>query len=375
MTERAPAPAGEERLPPQSPALLFWRQFRKSQLGVLGGGVLVVLYGLALFAPFFAPYAQEEMDRGRFFHPPQRLHWVEGRRLHLTPFVRPTTLVSPADLAYREDPAAAQPLRWFVHGARYRLLGLVPSDRHLFGVDPPGRVYLLGADPFGRDVLSRLLYGGQISLTVGLVGIAISFTLGLLLGGVSGYFGGWVDTVIMRFTELLLTIPGLYLIIALRTMFPSNLPSQQVYLGIVAILAFIGWAGLARIIRGIVLSIRSQEYVAAAEALGMGRLRIIARHILPNTMSFVIVAASIAVPGYILGEVFLSFLGVGVQEPSASWGNMLNQARSLRVLTSFPWMLFAPGTAIFVTVMAFNFFGDGLRDALDPRKVLGGKGA
>ncbi len=158
-------------------------------------------------------------------------------------------------------------------------------------------------------------------------------------------------------------------------MFPANLPSQQVYLGIVAILAFIGWAALARIIRGIVLSIRNQEYVAAAEALGMGRLRIIARHILPNTMSFVIVAASIAVPGYILGEVFLSFLGVGVQEPSASWGNMLNQARSVRVLTSFPWMLFAPGTAIFVTVMAFNFFGDGLRDALDPRKVLGGKGA
>jgi peptide/nickel transport system permease protein len=390
MTERglkAPAPAegdrlspveaGDDgRLTPRSPAQIFWRQFRKSHLGVLGGALLLVLYGLAFFAPFFAPYSQEEMDRARFFHPPQRLHWVDGEgHLHLLPFVRPTTLVDPGNLAYREDATRLQPLRWFVRGARYRLFGLLPTDRHLYGVDPPGRVYLLGADPFGRDVLSRLLYGGQISLTVGLVGIAISFTLGLLLGGVSGYFGGWVDTLIMRFTELLLTIPGLYLIVALRTMFPANLPSQQVYLGIVAILAFIGWAGLARIIRGIVLSIRSQEYVAAAEALGMGRLRIIGRHILPNTMSFVIVAASIAVPGYILGEVFLSFLGVGVQEPSASWGNMLNQARSLRVLTSFPWMLFAPGTAIFVTVMAFNFFGDGLRDALDPRKVMGGKGA
>lgn len=392
MTERAPgappaighdrsAPAdalraGEGTLPPQSPALLFWRQFRKSHLGVLGGTLLLVLYGLAFFAPFFAPYPQEEMDRERFFHPPQPFHWVdETGRFHLVPFVRPTTLVDPGNLGYREDATRVQPLRFFVHGARYRLLGVLPADRHLYGVDPPGRIYLLGADPFGRDVLSRLLFGGQISLTVGLVGIAISFTIGLLLGGVSGYFGGWVDTLIMRFTELLLTIPGLYLIVALRTMFPANLPSQQVYLGIVAILAFIGWAGLARIIRGIVLSIRSQEYVAAAEALGMGRLRIIARHILPNTMSFVIVAASIAVPGYILGEVFLSFLGVGVQEPSASWGNMLNQARSLRVLTSFPWMLFAPGTAIFVTVMAFNFFGDGLRDALDPRKVLGGKGA
>jgi peptide/nickel transport system permease protein len=381
MTERAPAisvaaGAGVGARPPQSPGLLFWRQFRRSQLGVLGGVLLLVLYGLAFFAPFVAPYSQEEMDRARFFHPPQRLHWIEpGGRLHLIPFVRPTSLVDPRNLAYREDATRIEPLRFFVRGARYRLLGILPWDRHLYGVAPPGRVYLLGADPFGRDVVSRLLYGAQISLTVGLVGIVISFSIGLLLGGVSGYFGGWVDTLIMRLTELLLTIPGLYLIVALRTMFPSNLPSQQVYLGIVAILAFIGWASLARIIRGIVLSIRNQEYVAAAEALGVGRLRIIVRHILPNTMSFVIVAATIAVPGYILGEVFLSFLGVGVQEPSASWGNMLNQARSLRVLTSFPWMLFAPGTAIFVTVMAFNFFGDGLRDALDPRKVLGGKGA
>ena len=370
MTERDAVP------PPESPGLLFWREFRKSQLGVLGAALLVVLYALALLAPFAAPYSQEEMDRARFFHPPQRLHWIEpGGRIHLIPFVHPTTLVSAGDLLYREDPARIQPLRFFVRGSRYHLLGILPADVHLYGVDPPGRIYLLGADAFGRDVVSRLLYGAQISLTVGLVGIAISFTIGLLLGGVSGYFGGWVDTLIMRSTELLLTIPGLYLIVALRTMFPADLPSQQVYLGIVGILAFIGWAGLARVIRGIVLSIRSQEYVAAAEALGMSRLRIIARHILPNTMSFVIVAATIAVPGYILGEVFLSFLGVGVQEPSASWGNMLNQARSLRVLTSFPWLLFAPGIAIFVTVMAFNFFGDGLRDALDPRKVLGGKGA
>jgi peptide/nickel transport system permease protein len=208
---------------------------------------------------------------------------------------------------------------------------------------------------------------------VGIVGIAISFTLGLLLGGISGYFGGFVDTVIMRVSELLLSIPSLYLIIALRAVFPIDLPSQQVYLGIVAILSFIGWAGLARIIRGLVLSIRRNEFVTAAEALGVGRLRIIVRHILPNTWSFVIVAATVSVPGYILGEVVLSFLGVGVQEPSASWGNMLNQARSLRALTSFPWLLYVPAVAIFMTVMAFNFLGDGLRDALDPRRVTGGK--
>ncbi len=366
---------GEEatRLPPQTPARLFWRQFRKSQIAVIGAILLVILYGLALFAPFVAPYSQEVMDRERFFHPPQRLHWVDARgAFRIVPFVHPTRLESPRDFTYREDRGTVQPVRFFVRGHRYRLFSLIPTDRHLFGVDAPGRIYLLGTDPLGRDVFSRLLFGAQISLTVGLVGIAISFTIGLLVGGISGYFGGWIDNITMRITELLFAIPGLYLLLALRGIFPVDLPSEQVYLAIIVILAFIGWAGLARIIRGMVLSIRRQEFIAAAEALGMSRLRIIARHILPNTMSFVIVAATVAVPGYILGEVVLSFLGLGVQEPAASWGNMLSQARSLRFLTSFPWLLFAPGCAIFLTVLAFNFLGDGLRDALDPRKVLGG---
>ena len=229
--------------------------------------------------------------------------------------------------------------------ATHTAVRLIPSNVHLFGVDPPGRILLFGTDSFGRDVFSRLLYGAQISLTVGVVGIMISFTLGLLLGGIAGYFGGFVDTAIMRLTELLLSIPSLYLIIALRAVFPMDLPSRQVYLGIVAILAFIGWAGLARVIRGLVLSMRKSDYVTAAEALGFGRLRVIARHVLPNTMSYVIVAATLSIPGYILGEVVLSFLGVGVQEPSASWGNMLNQARSIRALTTFPWLLLVPGTA------------------------------
>ena len=360
-------------LPPQSPARIFWRQLRKSPVAIWGGVVLGFFYACALFAPFLAPYPQEEMDRQRYFHPPQRLHWIDSNgRFHVWPFVRDTRLADPGAFRYEEGTRGV-PLKLFVSGAPYKLFGLIPTRRHLYGVEAPSRVYLLGTDSMGRDVLSRLLYGSQISLTVGLVGIAISFTLGLLLGGISGYFGGAVDTVIMRSTELLLTIPGLYLIIALRAVFPIDLPSQQVYLGIVAILAFIGWAGLARVIRGLVLSIKRNEFVLAAEALGMSRLRIIGRHILPNTMSFVIVAATVSVPGYILGEVVLSFLGVGVQEPSASWGNMLNQARGVLALTSFPWLLFVPGTAIFLTVMAFNFLGDGLRDALDPRRVSGGK--
>jgi peptide/nickel transport system permease protein len=370
-------PAEEVLAPqPQSPGLVFWLQFRKSQIAVVGAAVLILLYGLALFAPFVAPHSQEDMDRERFYHPPMQLHWVDGNgKFRPWPIVHPTRVSNQARFQYVEDASVSLPLRLFVKAAPYRLLGILPTDRHLFGVDPPGRFYILGTDGLGRDVFSRLLFGSQISLTVGLVGIAISFTIGLLLGGISGYFGGWVDGLIMRSTELLLSIPGLYLLIALRAIFPTDLPSQQIYLGIVVILAFIGWAALARIIRGMVLSIRRQEYVAAAEALGMSRLRVIARHILPNTMSFVIVAATISIPTYILGEVVLSFIGLGVQEPAASWGNMLSQARSLRVLTSFPWMLFAPGVAIFVTVLAFNFFGDGLRDALDPRRVLGGKTA
>jgi peptide/nickel transport system permease protein len=355
------------------PAGLFWRQLRRNPPALAGGLLLGLLYLLAVLAPFVAPYGPAELDRGRFYHPPQALHWRDtAGRFHLRPFVY-ATVPGPGIFEYREDRSRPLPLRFLTPGVRYRLLGVVPTDRHLFGVDAPQRVNLLGTDPAGRDELSRLLFGARVSLTVGLVGIAISFALGLLLGGVAGYFGGWVDALLMRSSEVLLCIPGLYLIIALRTLFPPELPSQQVYLAIVAILALIGWAGLARVIRGMVLGIRRADYVTAAEALGMSRLRVIVRHVLPNTMSFVIVAATLAVPGYILGEVVLSFLGVGIQEPAASWGNMLQQARSLTVLTDFPWLLYAPGMAIFVTVMAFNFLGDGLRDALDPRRLGGGR--
>ncbi|MBI1795982.1 MAG: ABC transporter permease [Candidatus Eisenbacteria bacterium] len=359
-------------LPGLSPWGIFWRQFRRSPLAVAGAALLGFFYTVALFAPFIAPYGEADMDRERFFHPPHALHWIDPHgRWHLVPFVHPTR--DAGGQAFVEDRTRVVPIRWFTHGAKYRLFGLIPTDRHLFGVDPPDRIFLWGADTSGRDVFSRVLYGAQISLTVGLVGLVISFTIGMMLGGIAGYLGGWADATIMRATELLLSIPALYLIIALRGIFPPTLSSQQIYLGIVAILAFIGWAGLARVIRGMVLSIRRQEYVAAAEALGMSRLRVVARHILPNTLSFVIVAATITIPGYILGEIFLSFLAVGVQEPAASWGNMLNAARSQSVMISFPWMLIAPAAAIFVTVMAFNLLGDGLRDALDPRRVMGGK--
>ena len=225
---------------------------------------------------------------------------------------------------------------------------------------------MLGSDQYGRDVLSRLLYGGRPSLSIGLLGVAISFTLGLLIGGVSGYFGGRVDDVLMRICEIIMSIPGFYLLLTLRATLPLEQSSTQTYISLVVILSFIGWPGLARVIRGQVLSIRERDYVTAAVAMGASPFRIIVKHILPNTFSYTIVAITISIPGYILGESGLSFLGLGIQEPDASWGNMLSAAMNIRALTTFSWIL-TPGLLIFIAIMSFNLLGDAIRDVTDPR--------
>jgi peptide/nickel transport system permease protein len=345
-------------------------RFGRSRASRFAARTLGVLYLLALLAPFLSPYGETEIDRDRFFHPPTpvRLRDLDGR-WHLRPFVHGS--IAGEDQSWREDRTVRHPVRWFVRGTPYRWLGLFPSDRHLFGVEAPGRILLWGADELGRDVFTRVLHGAQVSLTVGLLGILVSFTIGLLLGGLAGYVGGAWDALVMRTCELLLAVPGLYLVIALRGAFPVSLQGRAAYLVVVAVLSALGWAGVARVVRNLVRSLREREYVLAAVAAGASRWRILTRHLLPNTASYTVVAATLAVPGYLLGEVFLSFLGVGVAPPAASWGNMLSAARSLRVLTSFPWMLLAPGLAIFVTVLAFQFLGDGLRDALDPRSRAG----
>ena len=353
-----------------SPSRLLWRKLRRNRSAMLGLYILIFLYAVALFGGFVAPYSYDDAEHDLTFCPPMlaRIHLVgESGRL-ARPFVNQAVLDNVQLGSYHYDESTRYPLRLFVRGDSYRILWLFESNVHLFGVDPPGRFYLFGADQFGRDIFSRVIYGAQVSLSIGIAGIAISMIIGMLVGGVAGYFGGAVDFLAMRGVEVLLALPGIYFILILRQMFGAGASSTHMYLIIVVILAFIGWATEARVIRGMVLSIKDQEYVVAARALGYSSTRIIVRHILPNTLSFVIVTATLSVPFYILGEVALSFLGVGIAEPDASWGNMLAQAQSNRALVYFPWVL-TPGFFIFVAVMAWNFLGDGLRDAADPRTI------
>jgi len=335
-------------------------------MALMGGIILLILYLSSIWAGFIAPYGINNIRTDLYFHPPTKIYFFDRETLFL-PYLYPTKLVScQGQRKYEEEHSQKIYLKFFYKGDVYKLFGIIPCCLHLFGVEEPYRIYLLGADRFGRDILTRLLYGSQISLSIGLIGISITVALGMIFGGISGYYGGIVDTLLMRLCELLMCFPGLYLIMALRATVPPTVPSNYMYLLTVIVLAFVYWPGRARVIRGQVLSLREQEFVIAAKACGLSDLRIIFRHILPNIFSYIIVSATLAIPGYILGETILSYLNVGIQEPCSSWGLMLREAQNIALWGEYPWLLW-PGFLIFITVLAFNFFGDGLRDALDPK--------
>ncbi len=341
----------------------LWKELRRYRMGMAAFIVLAMLYLGAVLAPFLAPYSSADQDLARIYHPPAKIVFKEGG-LHAQIYENTDRL------ACRWEPAAGRtaPIRFFAKGREYKLLGFIPCSRHLFQVEEGQRIYLLGSDGSGRDVFSRLLFGSQISLAIGFLGIVITMTLGFLAGGLSGYFGGAFDFVAMRFCELVMAIPGLYLLLALRAAFvKQGLSSAQMFAAIVVILAFIRWAGTARIIRGMALSISRQPFVLAAETMGQSAVKILLKHILPNVASYLLVAATLSIPGYILGEAALSYLGLGIQEPSASWGLMLSQAQEMKTFMLGFWWLLTPGLAIFITVIAFNVLGDALRDIVDPK--------
>jgi peptide/nickel transport system permease protein len=344
-------------------------KLKRHKPALIGLAVLIVLYLGCIFAEFAAPYHYDNENRSNSFNPPSAIHWIDGSgKFHIVPFIYNSAYSF--DRYYRrvfvEKKDSHYHFKLFVKGDRYKLFGLIPWDRHLLGVDKGGRFYLMGADSRGRDLFSRIVYGSRVSLTIGLVGVFISTIIGLVVGGFAGYLGGKLDNVIMRLCEMVMLVPGFYLLLALRAAFPPEISSVKIYFLIILIISFIEWAGLARIIRGMSKSIRNREFVIAAEALGQKTIVIIFKHIIPQTMSFLIVSITLSIPSYILGESGLSLIGLGIQDPYASWGNLLSDAMNIADIKFHPWILI-PGFFILVTVMAFNFLGDGLRDVFDPK--------
>ncbi|MGD2157136.1 MAG: ABC transporter permease [Anaerolineales bacterium] len=354
-----------------SQSQLIWWRFRRHKLAIVSTPFIILLYLSALFAPFIAPFGALSRIKPYINAPPTRIHFFaeqNGRKAFVGPFVYGMNRVINEETLRRSwilDKEIRYRLGFFVPGEEYELLGLFKSDIHLFGVAEGGPIFLFGTDDLSRDIFSRALFGARISLTIGLIGVILSFVLGLLIGGISGYFGGFIDEIIQRMIDFIMSIPTLPLWMALSAALPRDWPVLKMYFAITVIFSIIGWTGLARVVRGKLLSLREEDFTIAARVSGASEGRIISRHLLPLFLSYIIVAATMSIPSMILGETALSFIGLGLQPPAVSWGVLLKDAQSVVDIALMPWKLI-PGLFIVATVLLFNFMGDGLRDAADP---------
>ena len=347
---------------------LMWWKFKKHRLALIGTALLAVFVFIALFAEFLSPYGPAVRTPNYLFGGPQVLHFVDAEgKFHLRPFTYALTAAMDPEtflLEVKEDTSDPWPVYFFVKGDPYKMWGLFESDLHLFGVEE-GHLHLLGTDQLGRDILSRLFHATRTSLTIGVVGLVISFFLGLIIGGISGFFGGGIDDAIQRFIEFIRSIPTLPLWMALAASLPKEWSPERVYFTITILLGLLGWTHLARRVRGKLLSLREEDFVVAARIAGSSNSRIIARHLLPSFLSYIIVDLSISFPYMILAETSLSFIGLGLRAPVISWGTLLQDAQNIQAIALYPW-LFTPVAFVIVSVMAFSFVGDGMRDAADP---------
>ncbi|NQT58025.1 MAG: ABC transporter permease [Bacteroidetes bacterium] len=348
---------------------LMWVKLKRHKLAMIGLAMLVIFYLILMFCEFLSPYQSMTRNTNLIYAPPQRMHFVHEGKFQLRPFVYGYATerdMETLKLHFKADTEKKSDIYLFVKGDTYKLWGLFPGSRHLFGVKE-GYFHLFGTDGLGRDMLTRVFYGTRVSLSIGMIGLVMTFFLGLIMGGISGYLGGVYDLVIQRIIEFIRSIPTLPLWMALAAALPSSWPPLRIYFGITIILSVIGWTGLARVIRGKLLSLREEDYVLAAKISGASASVIISRHLIPSFLSYIIVSLTLWVPQMILGETALSFIGLGLRAPVVSWGSLLYEARDIHAIAVAPWLLL-PALAIFLTVLAFNFLGDGLRDAADPYK-------
>jgi peptide/nickel transport system permease protein len=361
--------AGQARYHLASQKRLMWWKFKQHKLAVVSAVFLILLYGMILVAEFLAPYALHSRNVEYIHSPPQQVHFFDNGKF-VGPFVYGRQMrldIETLHRIYTDRPGDVQPIRFLCRGDAYNFWGLVPSNIHLVCPAVGGQMFLLGTDRLGRDVLSRIIYGARISLTIGLIGICVSFVLGIVIGGLAGYHGGVFDLLVQRVIEVLQSLPSLPLWMALAAIMPVTWSPILVYFGITIILGILDWTGLARAVRSKLLSLREEDYVLAAQLMGARSRRIIGRHLIPGFMSHLIATATISIPGMILGETALSFLGLGLRPPITSWGILLTEARSVSVIAFYPWLLF-PMIPVILVILAFNFLGDGLRDAADPYK-------